>query len=241
LGQAHGEREKRKIRAPVERHLARHERDGRQRRCAGETDGVAVGRAFSERVDPRQAAGAGADLDHDLLAELGAQRIGQGAAEQIGRAAGGERHDQPDRPVRQGVGPRGGRPQRRDGERGYERASRNAHGSSYGSSYPVHRAILTQPLAKTTAILAVRRHFQKLSAERTAITHAFGRKLPSLLRTPAPGRMMYCTSGCSIHHGANCAWYIISIMASPLRTGKKKFPKNPVSASSPRALSPTRA
>src|SRR5262249_2977112 len=153
----------------------------------------------------------------------------QGAAEQIGGAAGRERNDQPDRPIGKGLRPRRGRrPQRRDGERGDERAARNAHGASYGpsygSSYPLHRANVTQPLAKTTAILAVRRHFQKLSAERTAITHAFGRKLPSLLRTPAPGRMMYCTSGCSIHHGANCAWYIISIMASPLRTGKKKFP-----------------
>src|SRR5262249_11206516 len=170
-----------------------------------------------------QAAGAGAHLDHDLLPELGAQRIGQGAAEQIGRAAGGERHDQPDRPVRKGLCPRGRRPQRRDGESGYERASRSAH----GSSYPVHCAILTQPPTKTTAILAARR-FQKLSAERTAITHAFGRKLPSLLRTPAPGRMMYCTSGCSIHHGANCAWYIISILGSAPRTGKKKFPEKPV-------------
>src|SRR5262249_11083480 len=245
LRHAHREREQRKILAPVEWHLACHERNGRQRRCAGKTDRVAVGRAFSERVDASQAAGAGADLDHHLLAELGPKRIGQGAADKIGGAAGGERHDQPDRPVRKGLCPRGRRPQRRDGKRGYERASRNAHGSSYGpsygSSYPVHRAILTQPPAKTTAILAARRHFQKLSAERTAITHAFGRKLPSLLRTPAPGRMMYCTSGCSIHHGANCAWYIISIMASPLRTGKKKLPKNPVSASRPRALSPTRA
>jgi hypothetical protein len=36
---------------------------------------------------------------------------------------------------------------------------------------------------------------QKLIVERSASTHAFGRKLPSLLRTPPPGRMMYCISG----------------------------------------------
>ena len=41
-----------------------------------------------------------------------------------------------------------------------------------------------------------------MSAERSAITHAFCRKLPSLFRTPAPGRKIYWTSGCSIHHGA---------------------------------------
>ena len=36
---------------------------------------------------------------------------------------------------------------------------------------------------------------QKLIVERSAITNAFVRKLPSLLRTPPPGRMMYCISG----------------------------------------------
>ena len=39
------------------------------------------------------------------------------------------------------------------------------------------------------------RALQKLIVERSASTHAFGRKLPSLLRTPPPGRMMYCISG----------------------------------------------
>jgi FRG domain len=59
---------------------------------------------------------------------------------------------------------------------------------------------------RTRSWMSTRCVVQKLSAERTAITHAFGRKLPSLLRTPPLGRMMYCTSGCSIHHGANWAW-----------------------------------
>lgn len=47
---------------------------------------------------------------------------------------------------------------------------------------------------------------QKLSAERIAITQAFGRKLPSLFRTPPPGRMMYCSSGWTIHHAAKRVW-----------------------------------
>jgi hypothetical protein len=60
---------------------------------------------------------------------------------------------------------------------------------------------------------------QKLIVERSAITHAFGRKLPPLLRTPPPGRMMYCISGWTVHHFVHWAWYITSTMVSPLRTG----------------------
>jgi hypothetical protein len=36
---------------------------------------------------------------------------------------------------------------------------------------------------------------QKLIADRSAITNAFGHKPSPLLRTPPPGRMMYCISG----------------------------------------------
>ena len=42
---------------------------------------------------------------------------------------------------------------------------------------------------------------QKFSDERTPMTNAFLRRLPSGLRTPPPGRIMYCRSGCSVHHG----------------------------------------
>src|SRR4030095_8138653 len=73
-------------------------------------------------------------------------------------------------PVRKGLRPRGRRPQRRDGESGYERASRNAHRSSYGSSYPVHCAILTQPPTKTTAILCYEAAFSK-TERRTNCNH----------------------------------------------------------------------
>jgi len=106
----------------------------------------------------RQAAGAGADFDHDLLAELAAEPIRQGAAEQIGGAAGGERHDQPDRPVRKGLRPRRRRPQRRGGEAGHERASRSAH----GSNHRVNCAILTQLATKTNSIFAARVAHQPL-------------------------------------------------------------------------------
>ena len=118
-------------------------------------NGMADGRAFRERVDARQAAGAGADLDHHLLADLGAEPIRQGAAEQISRAAGSERHDQPDRPIGKGLRPRRRRRQRRDSESGYERASRSAH----GSSHLAHRAILTQLATKTNSIFAARQRF----------------------------------------------------------------------------------
>jgi hypothetical protein len=85
-----------KILLPVERHLAHHERNGGQRRSAVDADRVSVGRTLGEGIDPRQAAGAGAVLDDDLLAERGAKSVSQRAREQIGGTAGGERHDQLD-------------------------------------------------------------------------------------------------------------------------------------------------
>ena len=73
---------------------------GRDRRAVGVLqDGVAVGRRFRDRVGGERAAGAGAVLDDHRLAEL----VGELAAEQprqhVDRAAGRERHDQPDRAV----------------------------------------------------------------------------------------------------------------------------------------------
>ena len=97
---AHDEREQSKIFLPVERHLAHHERNGGQRGRSGETNGVAVGRALGDGIDSGEPAGAGTGLDHDLLTEFRAEPGGQGAAEQIGSPAGGERQDELDRLVR---------------------------------------------------------------------------------------------------------------------------------------------
>src|SRR5205085_11890998 len=75
------------------------------------------------------------------------------------------------------------------------------------SPWPVHCHSMyhsTVGIAVEMIRQANRQHVQKLSEERTAMTQAFGRMLPSLLGTPPPGRTMYCSSGCSIHHGASC-------------------------------------
>jgi hypothetical protein len=95
---------------PVERHLAHHERNGGQRRCAVDANRVAVGRTLGEGIDPGQAAGACAVLDDDLLAQFGAKSVSQRAREQIGGTAGRERHDQLDGFCRVGLCPSARRP-----------------------------------------------------------------------------------------------------------------------------------
>ncbi len=50
---------------------------------------------------PERAAGAAAVFDHDRLAEMLLRRGGERAQDDVGRAAGGERHDQCHRPVRE--------------------------------------------------------------------------------------------------------------------------------------------
>ena len=73
--------------------LREHRRVDRDGADVAEEDGVAVGRGLRRRVQADVARGAGAVLDHDLLAEqLGQARL-QDAADEVRRAAGRERHD----------------------------------------------------------------------------------------------------------------------------------------------------
>jgi len=81
LRHAHDKRDKRQVLLPVEGHLARHERNGGERRSASETNGVAVGRALGGHVDACEPPGTRACLDHDLLAEFGAKSVGERASE----------------------------------------------------------------------------------------------------------------------------------------------------------------
>ena len=86
---------------------------------------VAVRRALRHRAGADGAAGAAAVVDDDLLAEDLAHLVGDGAADDRGRAAGRERDDQRDRPVR--IGLRGGRSERAaDRQRGQDRGQRQS-------------------------------------------------------------------------------------------------------------------
>jgi hypothetical protein len=76
-------------------------RDG-VRAVVGHEQRVAVGRGLGHQGAAHRAAGTRAILHHDLLAQPLRQLLCQDAAERVGVAAGRLRHDQPDRPRREG-------------------------------------------------------------------------------------------------------------------------------------------
>ena len=98
------------------RHGKRRDRDGRR---AVQHQRVAVGRRFGGALDAEHPANAADILDHDRLAELRAHALGEKAPEYVGRAARGERYDQPDR--LRGIGLRKG------GRRQQQRAGAEEH------------------------------------------------------------------------------------------------------------------
>ena len=61
---------------------------------------VAIGRRGGDRLEGHGAAAARPVLHHELLADLGRELRGDQPRVQVGIAAGGERHHDPDRPVR---------------------------------------------------------------------------------------------------------------------------------------------
>ena len=69
------------------------------RRGIGEAERVAVGGGVRDRFGAEIAAGAGAVLDHELLAEPLTKLLRHDAGDNVGAAAGRERHDQMDRPL----------------------------------------------------------------------------------------------------------------------------------------------
>jgi hypothetical protein len=69
----------------------------RQRAGVAEQQRVTVGIALGDRLGADRAAGAGAIVDHDLLAEQFAHLVGNGAADDRGTAAGREWNHQRDR------------------------------------------------------------------------------------------------------------------------------------------------
>ena len=67
---------------------------------AGDDESVAVGLGRRARLRAHDAARAAAVFDEELLAEGGGEMVGDDPAERVGGAAGGERRDDLDRPVR---------------------------------------------------------------------------------------------------------------------------------------------
>ncbi|MCY1213937.1 hypothetical protein D9M72_257400 [compost metagenome] len=79
-------------------------RPDRMRAGGGDQQRIAIGRSLGGHVRADRAAGAGAVVDHDLLAHAGAHLLRDGACQQVSRAAGREGHDQADRLAGVGVG-----------------------------------------------------------------------------------------------------------------------------------------
>ena len=123
--------------------LVEQERIERQRAVIDHADRVAVGVGLRALLGGRDAAGAAAVLDHQLLAEPGGELGRRRPHDHVGDAAGGDRHDHPDRPV--GVGLRG----RRRRERGKNTAGENARRMAHDVSAPLTK------LHATTAFKAM--------------------------------------------------------------------------------------
>jgi len=79
---------------------AAERRRNRLRARRGDADSGAVGRRLRHRLDADIAAGAGAVFDHDLCAEGRRELLRDDARNDVGAAAGRERHDQADRSLR---------------------------------------------------------------------------------------------------------------------------------------------
>src|SRR6516164_8266702 len=77
-----------------------HERIDRQRAVRTDQERVTVRTGMGDVFGPDTAAGAATVLDHDCSIEALADLVADEAADNVGVAACGERHDQLDRPYR---------------------------------------------------------------------------------------------------------------------------------------------
>ena len=87
--------------------VAVHGRAGGQRAARRDQEGIAVGiRGRDELCADAAARAAAAVLHHDVLAEDCPEPVRDDACHAVGRPAGRERHDHPDRPIGIGLGVR---------------------------------------------------------------------------------------------------------------------------------------
>ena len=143
IGRGADHHDRREILDRIVRQVSAQTHRHRVRARGGDADRVAVGRRLGDRVGADIAAGADPVVDHDLLAQPGPQPLRQDARDDVGAAAGRERHDQPDRPVRPGsvAGLRGG------GARCQHRRQRHRHKPHHRKSPGV--AALNEPAGPT--------------------------------------------------------------------------------------------
>jgi hypothetical protein len=101
---------------------------------------IAVRRRLGDGGRADRAAGAAAIVDHDRLAQALVQLLAEHAGDDVGAAAGGVGHDEPDRPVGVGVRRAGGRQHRRAAEQGRSKQGRAKKRDEQGDDVaPSHR------------------------------------------------------------------------------------------------------
>jgi hypothetical protein len=121
-------------------------RGDRVRARGGDPDGVAVGRRLGDGIGADIAARSDAVLDHDLLADARAELLRDDARDDVRAAAGGERHDEADRPVRpSGIAGLG-----HGGARNRRRRQRDRHEPDHPRTF----LALAPPRCSSAAILA---------------------------------------------------------------------------------------
>ncbi len=132
----------------VVRHLRHQERMRGERRGRRVEQRVIV-LGTDKGVDGDDGVAAGAVLDHDRLLPFRGQLVGDQTRGDIGAAAGAERHNEADRPLRPALGLRlGGRPRCEGGgdhKAGHERAKRLAKSLHSSSLNSLSRRTLAQP------------------------------------------------------------------------------------------------
>lgn len=101
-----GQRHRREVLERIVGKVRLHEGIDGERPVRADEQRVAVGRRVRHEFGADAAAGAAAVVDHNRLAERARNAFADDAADDVGVAAGGERHDQVDRPV--GIGGEGG-------------------------------------------------------------------------------------------------------------------------------------
>src|SRR6516225_119184 len=178
-------------------------------RHVGEQEGVAVRRGFGGNLDAEAAAGAGAVVDDDLLAERFRHSLADEASEHVGAAARRIGHDEGDGTIGIGFGRERSAGERHKG--GESKRCRRSHSFRAQHRYPVHHCFHALDAASIALGGLPLSPFQML-APRALIGHSVSTRP---LRTPT-------YQSCRLTVGSQCPG--MSQSFSPSDRGRARAP-----------------